>query len=117
MSMVVLLPVENDGLEDVERGLTADTVTKVMESLETHYVNLRFPKFKIERALPAKELLIQVTPISADFLFLLFAFLCVRTSNLKRRDNTNLHLPIGILGKTHVLVSQFPNRKEVVSRG
>ncbi|CAG0889365.1 unnamed protein product [Darwinula stevensoni] len=60
LSMIVFLPEENDGLKEVEKKLTADTLKRAMKSLLIHTVNLTFPKFKIEHTLPVKDLLIQL---------------------------------------------------------
>ena len=73
--MIVLLPEEVDGLKDVERRLTADTLQRAIKSLSIHDVNLLFPKFKIEHTLPAKTLLVQVFLTSVDYSPLYFFYI------------------------------------------
>ena len=47
LSMVILLPTERDGLEKLEKGLTAENVQKWCESLRPHEVQTYLPKFKM----------------------------------------------------------------------
>lgn len=47
LSMVILLPTERDGLEKLEKGLTAENVKKWCETLRQQDVEAYIPKFKM----------------------------------------------------------------------
>jgi len=48
LSMVVVLPIEQDGLERVERSLDAERLTGWVDALEQHLVQVRLPRFKMD---------------------------------------------------------------------
>lgn len=57
-SMVILLPQEIDGLEKLEKSLTASKLTEILQGLSNKGdIELSLPKFKLEQAVGLKEVL------------------------------------------------------------
>ena len=47
LAMVFVLPDQADGLEDVERNLTSERLSKWMEALKDERVNVALPRFEV----------------------------------------------------------------------
>ncbi len=47
LSMVILLPKKNDGVKDLEKGLTSETITGWIANLQKREVQVFFPRFKM----------------------------------------------------------------------
>ncbi len=56
-SMIILLPNEEDGLGSLEEAVTMETLTSVLDQLQSESVNLKLPKFKLEQTINLKAYL------------------------------------------------------------
>ncbi|XP_025079997.1 LOW QUALITY PROTEIN: leukocyte elastase inhibitor-like [Pomacea canaliculata] len=66
LSMLILLPDEDDGLAALEASLTASDLAKLRSSMTTSgKVNLKLPRFSMESSLKLKEVLISLGMVSA----------------------------------------------------
>jgi serpin B len=55
LSMVILLPKKADGLDELEKALTADQLTQWLGKLQESQVTLFLPKFKLQSAFDLKK--------------------------------------------------------------
>jgi serpin B len=73
LSMMVLLPKEQDGLASLERALSANLLKQWADSMQTRKVDVYLPKFKLESKFSLKETLAAMgmadafDPMKADF--------------------------------------------------
>jgi serpin B len=72
-SMIVLLPKKKDGLGELEKQLNSETLSKWLQKLSTHEVDVKLPKFKVTAQITLNDILQQMgmkdafTPGKADF--------------------------------------------------
>ena len=55
--MMVLLPNEGKSIQDMMKGLDAEKITNLGNSMEECMVNLKLPKFTIEQELPLNDII------------------------------------------------------------
>jgi len=55
LSMVIILPNEIDGLQDIEKNITSETLTNWMSQLQSKKVTVEIPKFEIETSYHLKD--------------------------------------------------------------
>lgn len=60
MSMLILLPDDYNGMNNLEMGMESFNFTTIINRMETYKVNLTLPKFKIEFDISLKDQLTQV---------------------------------------------------------
>lgn len=69
MRMIIILPIEMDGLAEVEKKLANINLAEEFNQLYEVTVNLSLPKFKLEETIDVKKLLQEVV-IIYNLLFL-----------------------------------------------
>ncbi len=60
LSMVVVLPVERDGLAEVEQALTVERLDGWLDAMESHTIEVIFPRFEMTLDFPLMESMVEL---------------------------------------------------------